>query len=508
LAVILILALGLRLWGVGFGLPHLYHPDEGAIVMPALGILQTGDFNPHRFDYGSVHIYLLAVVYAVYFLYGARQGFFQSTQDIPVFQDYRAITTYPFPGVFLAGRMVSAILGALMVWSLYRISARVWGQRVGLIAAGLLAVLPAMVRHSHFIIADTSMGMLMLVALELIVMAYEQASYRSFLLAGVLTGLAASSKQPAIQLAPALLLAAVGQRLPSGRRFWMACMGLIGIVVGYLIGTPYALFDLPNFLDWQAYVVRLYGGVGRGPIYEGPSWLWHLRYILSGENAVLFIAALFGAYLAVRQKRWLGFILVSFPFLHWLSMGIQVVRYDRTWLPSAPFVCLFAAVAIAAISDRLSVRFSQLSHHGGGVFTVAALALVLPLLIGSVQMDIRLGALDVRTQALDWIDRNLPHGSRLAVDLSGPRLDSERWQLTRMLSLAEHDLSWYRSEGVEYLVMGEGMANNPNRTVVEEERFQVIRESCSPLTTVSGSTLGSPDVQIWIYDLNSCSDLQ
>jgi hypothetical protein len=50
------------------------------------------------------------------------------------------------------------------------------------------------------------------------------------------------------------------------------------------------------------------------------------------------------------------------------------------------------------------------------------------------------------------------------------------------------------------------MAGNPNRTVVEEQRFQMIRESCTPLTTISGPALGSPDVHIWVYDLKSCSD--
>jgi len=41
---ILALALGLRLWGIGFGLPHRYHIDEPPQVIAALRLGQ-GDYH-------------------------------------------------------------------------------------------------------------------------------------------------------------------------------------------------------------------------------------------------------------------------------------------------------------------------------------------------------------------------------------------------------------------------------------------------------------------------------
>ena len=35
---IFVLALALRLWGIGFGLPELFHPDEPAYVLQALAV--------------------------------------------------------------------------------------------------------------------------------------------------------------------------------------------------------------------------------------------------------------------------------------------------------------------------------------------------------------------------------------------------------------------------------------------------------------------------------------
>ncbi len=69
LIAIVTLGLGLRLWGIGFGLPYLYHPDEGVPVSIALRILHTGDFNPHFFHWSSLLFYANAFVYWVYLQY-------------------------------------------------------------------------------------------------------------------------------------------------------------------------------------------------------------------------------------------------------------------------------------------------------------------------------------------------------------------------------------------------------------------------------------------------------
>ncbi len=44
LSAIIIGGLMLRLSGNDFGLPNLYHPDEDALIMPALEIIRSGNF--------------------------------------------------------------------------------------------------------------------------------------------------------------------------------------------------------------------------------------------------------------------------------------------------------------------------------------------------------------------------------------------------------------------------------------------------------------------------------
>jgi 4-amino-4-deoxy-L-arabinose transferase-like glycosyltransferase len=505
LALILFVALALRVWGINFGLPYTLHVDEGALVMPALKILQTGDFNPHHFDYGSLHIYLLALAYIPYFLYGARSGVFQNIQSIPVIDDYHMITTYPYPTVFLVGRVVSALLGVLTVYWAYRVGARIWDRRIGLIAALLLAVMPAAVRMSHFIVGDTSMNLLVLMALEAIVVAYRGRRIIHFATAGLLIGLAAACKQTGVQLAAALLLAAVGWSTARANRPLATAVGLLSVAGGFVLGTPYAVLDLPTFLNWQAYDLHLYARPA-AQIFEGPSWIWHWRYLLTSENAILIVVALIGMVMIVRQQRWLGLMLISFPVLHWYSMSSQATRYDRTWLPLTSFVCLFGAVAIVNISTWLSAHVAAVAGRIRLVTGAAVVALAGPFLVGSVMLGIHFNEPDVRLLTLSWIEQNLPKGAHLAVELSRPPLSPSDWNLTYTVALPQHDLAWYRSQGVEYLVASAVMEGNPNRTVADEAWYQHLRATCEPLTTILGPALGLPDIRFRVYDLKTCQD--
>ena len=56
LALLGVLAFGLtlRLWTIGSGIPHTVGVDEPEILRRAVGMMKSGDFNPHFFDYGGL----------------------------------------------------------------------------------------------------------------------------------------------------------------------------------------------------------------------------------------------------------------------------------------------------------------------------------------------------------------------------------------------------------------------------------------------------------------------
>jgi hypothetical protein len=69
--------------------------------------------------------------------------------------------------------------------------------------------------------------------------------------------------------------------------------------------------------------------------------------------------------------------------------------------------------------------------------------------IGDTQRN---GLPDTRTIARQWIDANLPDGSTIVREQYTPQPDTDRYHVGYLLTLSEHDVSWYREQGFRYAV--------------------------------------------------------
>jgi 4-amino-4-deoxy-L-arabinose transferase-like glycosyltransferase len=105
------------------------------------------------------------------------------------------------------GRVVGALLSTAAVWLLYLIGARVWGRRVGLIAAAGAAILPPTVFINTALISEPLFVCLMLASLLATLVARDRGGdWRWAALAGVCCALAALTRSNGVLLLiPALI---------------------------------------------------------------------------------------------------------------------------------------------------------------------------------------------------------------------------------------------------------------------------------------------------------------
>ena len=69
-AAVVAAAAGLRVWGLGYGLPHtLTRPDEEAVHSIALHFFAR-NLNPGFFDWPSLFMYAVAAAFVIYFNIG------------------------------------------------------------------------------------------------------------------------------------------------------------------------------------------------------------------------------------------------------------------------------------------------------------------------------------------------------------------------------------------------------------------------------------------------------
>ena len=138
-AVVVLGALALRLWGFRQGLPLVYNADENAhFVAGAIGMFGH-TYNPNYFINPPAYTYLLHVAFALGF--GGRDGVSEAFAADP-------------GDVFAVARALSAVLGALAVGLLAWAGARLFDRRIGLVAAALLAVAFLPVHYAHFALND------------------------------------------------------------------------------------------------------------------------------------------------------------------------------------------------------------------------------------------------------------------------------------------------------------------------------------------------------------------
>jgi Dolichyl-phosphate-mannose-protein mannosyltransferase len=501
LLIVFALALGLRLWGVNFGLPFVYHPDEGALTMPALNILRTGDYRPIRLDYGSAYIYALTALYIPYFLYGAWRGYFTTVADLPVFADYHRIGAYAYPAVFLLPRVLTALLGALSVLVVFSLAKRLGGPRAGLIAAALLAIMSLHVSNSHFATVDVPMTFVLMLAMTRILDVYERGDWRDYVWAGILVGLCASTKFTGGVGFVALLVAHFLRARDGSQRFnHRLAIGAAATAGGFLIGTPYAL-DLPYFLNWLAVNVQWYGSAAGEPgvAIGDPTWFFYLKELVWNPSILIVVAGAVGIGILARRDWRRGFVLLAFPVAYGVLIVSQASRFPRFLVPILPFLSLGAGIALDTMAGWLRARWHPANGRAKwSIIALLALVGVFPF-AATIQQDALLAVPDVRTVVFDWYKANISPEAKVAADPTGPPLFAWSRDVYVTWNLAEHSSEWYAEQQFDYLILSEPILLSPNLTAQTRSAYDRLLARLTLVKTFQGPMLGTDGLHIWVY---------
>ncbi len=193
LIVILILAVAIRTRGLNWDEGQHLHPDERFLTMVETAIklpASLGQYfdtarsplNPYNNNFGS-------------FVYGTAPLFF-----VRLIGELIGLTEYE--NIVLLGRALSALADVFVVAMTFLIGRRLYGLRVGLLAALFytLSVLP--IKQSHFFTVDTFTNVPLMLAFWFALDVSEgKRGVRAFLLSGAFFGLMLASR---INLAPFL----------------------------------------------------------------------------------------------------------------------------------------------------------------------------------------------------------------------------------------------------------------------------------------------------------------
>jgi 4-amino-4-deoxy-L-arabinose transferase-like glycosyltransferase len=447
--VIGVAALVLRVWGAGWSLPYVDHPDEPAVVDVILRIIQ-GDLNPDHFFYPSLILYLQALVFKLHFWVGSLSGLYSETFTLPDSNHF--YTT--IPAAFVWGRVFTALIGtatvlALAVWARHFVD-----RRAALIAAALLALSPWAIIQSHYIAVDAPAAMFALLALLAVLGVLRGGSWHSYVLAGVLVGLATGSKYQNVLVVVSLLLAHVLLwRRDSLRYGWrLVGTGIISAMV-FLLTSPYIVLDFAGFMRDMETLFSSYdaghGDIGRAWPVDAYLRFWWLE----GLGPLPFLLALVGAVALWRRSRAQAVVLLSFPLLMLLALLRMETHFYRNMLPAQAPLMLLAGIGAVALWDAIKPRLPQRMVSPAAV--VLLVVLLLPSLIPAYRASARLALPDARVVAQEWAHRQYP-GVQIAAELSHPLAWDGVRQSTYHYFLPLHNAAWYRQQGYGLLLANAG----------------------------------------------------
>jgi hypothetical protein len=262
-AVILAVAVGFRVWGLGWGDGRIdLNPDENMILDFASKITWA-DPNPHFYNYCGFIFHLS----------------FLTTEALKL----GGVTLSDWDRLIMH-RLWSVFWGVGTVVLVYHLARRLGqSRRTSFIGAGLMAILPLHVWESHFGTTDTPLLFWLMASFFVSVLAYEQPTWFRTVLAGVLTGFATGTKYPGafgvVPFVTAVTLATREGRLESPQDAARRVAGFAaGAIAGSFLVSPYSYIgavETANTFLFEYDTVRT-GHFGFD--LNVPGWQYH-RYI-------------------------------------------------------------------------------------------------------------------------------------------------------------------------------------------------------------------------------------
>jgi hypothetical protein len=406
LIALLATALGLRLWGVEQGLPYVYNVDENANFVPSAIAFFSGDYNPHYFINPPAFSYLLHAVFAIW--YGGGWPFGTRAE---VSEAYAIDPT----SVFVLARVTVSLLGVAAVALLYATGARLYDRRVGLIAGAIMATAFLPVFYSHLALNDVPALLPLTLSLYGSAGILVEGRLRDYAIAGAGLGLAVATKYTAGVVVVPLLAAALWQLGSSlSRRRALGGVGLAGAiaVVAFLVANPHALLSFSEFWADVKKQERSAGDIGKLGQTHGSGVEYYLWVLSWGLGWVPAIFAALAIPLAIRKDARRASLLVLWPLLLLLYLGLQDRYFGRWLLPALPALALLAAFGAVTAVDHLRVSPRVRATLIGAL----SVALVGQGLVYSIHLDRVLSRDDTRNITRAWLVRNVPPGSKMVIE--------------------------------------------------------------------------------------------
>ncbi|MBN1438485.1 MAG: glycosyltransferase family 39 protein [Anaerolineales bacterium] len=404
--MILLLALGLRLWGLDNGLPHGQVTDESSGISASLRIASGAppDYAYIRAGWDIMQWSALGPYYAALKL--TNPGF--STAD------FEALYFTHREYFILVVRIMTVFLTLAGVFLAYLTGRELTGNDGGGLLAGLfMGVQPFAAYLAHYSLSD-NMGLLgVTITLTASVYMARRGTRWSYILGGIGLTIAMLGHLQTVVVGIALVLAHIiywwrqpGRPISFLATHWL--WALLAFVVSHLILNPYIILDTDAVLSDIGFIFSERFSTTNTLAERIENIKANALLPLIPMRPYLALLSLAGTALAILRRRLEPLVLAVFLILFSFSMMPAPGPRITFWLATAFPVAILGAYAIWTWSqyERRKQRWIAVS--------VGSIALVLAL--GEcLLIDSAMAAPNTRSAAYEYIIQHIPENSRILI---------------------------------------------------------------------------------------------
>ena len=447
----LIMGLILRLWAIDFGLPFFRHIDEFNYLPHALKILRSQDLNPHYFHNPPLLTYLYSIVLFLYFIFGKLLAWFTSMRD------FEGLYLSNMTSFFVFARTLNALFGVGICLVVYKVGKKLFDKITGLIASLLVCSSFLMVRDSHYAVNDIPGTFFLILSFSYIVGIYTRGRSKDYILSGLFAGMAVATKyNMGIIIFPLVLSHFfANRRIVLNRNFIWAGLSCL---IGFFIFCPWILLDYRTF--WGQFAEQFM--FSKRPWVGASSTLSYIQYfftLLWGYGLLPFCFSIIGSIFLWRERERQKLLLIlCFPLFYYLLLGVMKLFFVRFAIPLIPYLCLLSAYGIISVVGRISYTHQRVA------LALLILVSISQGVIFSCKHNYLITKTDTRILARNWINNNLPHGSKMLTEGYGPnlRVYYDKGRLMENInnhqienvwtSLPKSSLDEYKQQDINYII--------------------------------------------------------
>ncbi len=439
--------------GIGFDLPFLkVVSDEDSYVGRIVDMAEKGIWNPKWFYYPPLYYYFVAITAIIFKFISLIFLYFFGVKDLIK----SLLANYP-PFVFYAfwGRFISALFGFLSSLLIYRIMREEFKDKLlSNISLFLMAISPPLILNSHPAKPDSMQIFLVIFNFYFSMKIYRDGGILNSIIAGILTCASFMTKYSGVVVGGTVALSIFLRFFERKDSFKIllrnSFLSFLSFIISIPLFSPFTILDYQTFkrdfiLQAKSYQIDPF-------ILSENAWIKQILNIKNLLGIVPTIFLIYGLFICLKKilrREFSHLLLLSFPFLFYIQLGITNQWVERHFLPALPFLIIISSIGLFSLIS--SPRLNKSNFLKGAFIFIFSIQ---PF-INSLNYLTLFHQKDPRHQNREWVEKSIPAGIYFAFE---ERTGLSPTKFGRLFySFGESNFESFLDSPIELLIVSEGI---------------------------------------------------